>query len=134
MKVHKESKTIHILSNSILNQIKIFFFKGTVLQFHFFLESGHHGAIDLWNNRHTFFEEIRKSHLLLYFCSKIHVFAPQNYGAMQTLPRKVMEQCRLCPAKSQSLRSLPRKITETSFFAPQNYGAMQTLLREIAET
>ena len=81
-----------------------------------------------------FFEEIRKSYLQLQFCSKIHVFAPQNYGAMQTLPREVMEQCRLCPAKSQSRRSLPRKITETLFFAPQNYGAMQTLLRKIAET
>ena len=68
------------------------------------------------------------------FGSKIHVFAPQNYGAMQTLPRKVMKQCRLCPAKSQSLHSLPHKIKETLFFSPQNYGAMQTLLRKIAET
>ena len=71
---------------------------------------------------------------MLYYCSKIHVFAPQTYGAMQTLPRQVMEQCRLRPAKSQSLCSLPRKITETSFFAPRNYGAMQTLLCKIAET
>ena len=71
--------------------------------------------------------------MLLYFCSKIYVFAPQNYGAIQTLPRKVMEQCRLRPAKSQSLRSFPRKITETLFFGPQNYGAMQTLLCKIAK-
>ena len=58
-----------------------------------------------------------------------------------SLPRKIMEQC---PAKlwsnadfaprDQSLCSLPRKVTETSFFAPQNYGAMQTLLRKIMET
>ena len=53
---------------------------------------------------------------------------------MQTLPRKVMEQCRLCPAKSQSLRFLPCKITETLLFAPQNYGAMQTLLRKKTAT
>ena len=53
---------------------------------------------------------------------------------MQTLPRKIMEQCRLCPAISQSLCSLPRKITETLFFVPQNNGGMQTLLRAIMET
>ena len=111
-------------------------FKGTVLQFTFFLKSGHHGAIDLWNNCHLlkYIFLIRKFHLLLYFFSKIHVLAPQNYGAIQTLPRKFMEQCRLRPGKSQSLRCLPRKIPETSFFAPQNYGAIQTLLRKIAET
>ena len=72
--------------------------------------------------------------MLLYFCSKIHVCAPQNYGAMQTLPRKIKEQYRLCPAKSQRLCSLPRKLLETLFFALQNYGAMQTLLRKIVET
>ena len=60
--------------------------------------------------------------------------APQNYGAMQTLPRKIMEQCRLRPAKSQSLCFFPRKITETLFFAPQNYGAMRTLPSKIMET
>ena len=46
---------------------------------------------------------------------------------------KIMEQCRLCPAKSRSLHNLPRKITEPSYFAPQNYGAMQTLPRKITE-
>ena len=71
---------------------------------------------------------------MLYFFSKIYVFAPQNYGAMQTLPRKIMDQWRLCPARSQSPRSLPHKIKETLFFAQQNYGAMQTLLCEIVET
>ena len=40
------------------------------------------------------------------------IFAPQNYGAMQTLLHKIMEQCRLCPANSWSLHSLPRKIME----------------------
>ena len=40
-------------------------------------------------------------------------FAPKNYGAMQTLPRKIMEP---------------------SYFAPRNYGAMQTLPRKITET
>ena len=34
--------------------------KGTVLQLIFFLKSGHHGAIDLWNDRH----------LLKYFVKK----------------------------------------------------------------
>ena len=54
-----------------------------------------------------------------------------------SLPRKIMEQWRLCPAKSwsnadlaprrsQSLCSLPRKIKETWFLALKNYGAMQT--------
>ena len=28
------------------------------------------------------------------------------------LPRKIMEQCRICPTKSQSLHTLPLKITE----------------------
>ena len=65
---------------------------------------------------------MRKSYLFLYFCSKINRFVPQNYGAMQTLPRKIVEQCRnrpqnhrafvLCPAKLRRLRSLPRKILE----------------------
>ena len=71
-----------------------------------------------------------------------------------TLPRKIMEQCRLCPAKlwsnadfapqdhrafvlcpakSRSLHTLPRKITEPSYFAPRNYRALQTLPREINE-
>ena len=59
---------------------------------------------------------------MLYFCSKIYVFDPQNYGARQTLPHKIMEQCRLRPARSQSLCYLPRKVTETLFFAPQNHG------------
>ena len=45
-------------------------------------------------------------------------------------PHKIMEQCRLCPAKLWSLRSLPCTITEPSFFALQNYGAMQTLPRK----
>ena len=65
------------------------------------------------NHSHTkiHFRELRKSHFLLFFCSKIYGFAPQNYGAMQTFPRKI-----------QILRSLPRKITETSFFAPPNHG------------
>ena len=72
--------------------------------------------------------------MLLYFCFKFPVFALQIYGAMQTLPRKIRKQCRLRPAKSQSLCSLHRKITETLFFALQSYGAMQTLLREIVAT
>ena len=50
-------------------------------------------------------------------------FAPLNNGAFQTLLRKVMEQCRLCLAKSQrqSFRSvlnnksyLLKKITDIS--------------------
>ena len=63
---------------------------------------------------------------MLYFCPWIYVFVLLTYGAMQTWPQ-IMEQCRLCPAKSWSLRSLPHGITKLSFFAPQNYGAMQTL-------
>ena len=63
-----------------------------------------------------------------------------------SLPRKIMEQCRLCPTKLWSnadfaprdhrafVLTLPRKIMETSFFAPQNYGPMQTLLRKIMDT
>ena len=38
-----------------------------------------------------YFEELRKFHFLLCFCSKIYVFAPQNYGAMQTLLREIGE-------------------------------------------
>ena len=41
--------------------------------------------------------------------SKIYDFGSQNYVAMQTLPHKIMEQCRPCPETSQSLHSLPRK-------------------------
>ena len=52
--------------------------------------------------------------------------ALQNYGAMQTLPRKMMEEHKISPAKSRSLHTLPRKITEPSYFAPRNYGAKQT--------
>ena len=54
-------------------------------------------------------------------------FAPQNYWGMQTLPRKIMEQCRFCPAKSWSLCFSQCKIRDPSLFALQNYGAMQTL-------
>ena len=36
------------------------------------------------------------------------VFAPLKHGVMQTLPRKIMEHCRLCQ----------RKFMEPSFFAP----------------
>ena len=68
-----------------------------------------------------------------YFLPWIYGFVPWKYGAMQTLPRKIMELCRLCPAKSQSLCTLPRKITEPWYFAPRNYGAMLTLPREIME-
>ena len=53
---------------------------------------------------------------------------------MRTLPCKIMEQCRLCPAKSRTLSSLPRNIRETSFFAPRNSGALQTLLHKIMES
>ena len=53
---------------------------------------------------------------------------------MRTLPRKIKEQIRLRPAKSQSICSLPREMPATLFFAPQNYWAMQTLPREIMET
>ena len=64
----------------------------------------------------------------------MYVFAPKNYGAMQTLPRKIKEQYRLRPPKSQSLGSLPREIMETLFFALRNYGAMKTFLSEIVGT
>ena len=68
--------------------------------------------------------------VLLLICTSNYVFAPRNDGAMQTLPRKIMEQCRPCPAKSRSLHTLPRKITEPSNLAPSNYGTMQTLSRK----
>ena len=72
-----------------------------------------------------------------------------------SLPLKIMEQCRLYPAKSWSnaeftpqnhgaMQTLPREITEplflprknteTSFFAPRNFEAMETLLHKIVET
>ena len=40
--------------------------------------------------------------------------------ALETMSvtRRIMEQCRLCPAKSRSLHILPWKITEPSYFAP----------------
>ena len=90
--------------------------KGTVLQFIFIAKKR-----SLWCYRSLkkqspskiSFKEMRISHLLMYFCTEIHVCAPRNCGSMQTLP-----------AKSQSLRSL----------TPQNYGAMQTMLRKIVET
>ena len=58
-------------------------------------------------------ENLITRYFLLYFCPWIYVFAPQNYVAMQTLPRNIMEQYRLCPAKLWS----------TEDFAPQNHGA-----------
>ena len=64
---------------------------------------------------------------MLLICTWNYVFAPQNYGVMQTLPRKTMEHCRLCPTKSRSLHTMPCKIRESSYFASQNYAAMQTL-------
>ena len=73
----------------------------------------------------------------MFFAVNLHLklcLSPPNYGAMQTLLRKTMEQCRLCPTKSQSLHTFPRKIIEPSYFAPQNYGAMQTLPCKIMET
>ena len=77
-------------------------FKGNVPQNIFFFKSGHHGAIDLWNN----------SDLTKYLTTKKKAdFALQNYGvfilhphqlrSLHSLSLKIMEQCRFCPAKSQ---------------------------------
>ena len=41
-----------------------------------------------------------------------------------SLPRKIMEQCRLCLAKLWS----------NADFAPRDYGAMQTVARKITDT
>ena len=99
---------IHVLMSMLINIL--FLIKGTVPQSIFFLKGGHHGAIYPWNNSDFL-------HLKLCLCpAKLLInvdFAPQNDGAMQTLPRK---------------------ITETSFFAPQNDGAMQYLFCKIVET
>ena len=38
------------------------------------------------------------------------------------LSRKIMVQCRLCPAKLWSNAEIAHKITEPLFFALQNYG------------
>ena len=48
---------------------------------------------------------------LLLSCTWNYVFLPQNYGAMQTLPCKIMDQCRLCPTT----------LWMNADFAPQNH-------------
>jgi hypothetical protein len=70
---------------------------------------------------------------LLHYCPLIYVFA-----------RKNMERCRLCPEKYGAMQTLPREIMEPLFFGPQNYktfilcpqnyGATQTLASDITET
>ena len=49
---------------------------------------------------------------MLYFWPWIYVFAPQN------------EQWRVCPPQNYGeMQTLPRKIMKPLFFAPQNYGS-----------
>ena len=63
----------------------------TVIQSIYFLISGHHGAIDLWNNRDLIrcFEKKGKRVFKDNFCC---MFALETIS----LPRKIIEQCRLC--------------------------------------
>ena len=119
-------------STSILTYVKL-----PSRNIFFFVKSCHHEPIDLWKDIHFSKFRSRKWEYLLFCC----VFALKTLS----LPRKIMEQCSLCPVISWSntdfaprnhgpFCSLRRKITETLFFAPQNYGAMQTLPRKIMET
>ena len=69
-----------------------------------------------------YFEELKKSPLLLYFCSEINVFAPQNYGAMQTLPLKITEPSFFAPQNHGDFVLCPAKLWSNADFAPQNHG------------
>jgi hypothetical protein len=66
------------------------------------------------------YKEIRKSHLFLYFYSEIHVFAPQNYGAMQTLPRKIPDPFFFAPQNHRDFVLCPAKLWSNADFAPRN--------------
>ena len=119
--------------------------KGTLPQSIFFLKSGHHGAIGLWNNSYSpkyLLKEMITFNLWIIFAVNLHWklclclakswsnadFAPQNYGAMMTLPRKILEPSYfapqnhgafiLCPAKWQSLHTLLRKVMEQCRLGP----------------
>ena len=101
--------------------------KSTLPQSIVFPKSGHHGAIDLWNNS-DLAQQILKNGKINFSCkfaletmeqsrfcpAKLWSnadFAPQNHGALiiytaksqslHTLPREIIEQCRPCTAKSK---------------------------------
>ena len=49
-------------------------------------------------------------------------FAPQNYGAMQTLPRKIMEPSYFAPQNNGLFILCSAKLWSYADFAPQNQG------------
>ena len=48
--------------------------------------------------------------------------APQNYGAMQTLPRKITEPYYFAPQNHGAFILCPKKLWSNADFAPQNDG------------
>ena len=49
-------------------------------------------------------------------------FAPQNYGAMQTLPRKIMDPLFFAPQNKGPFIHFPTKLWSNADFAPENQG------------
>ena len=75
----------------------------------------------------------------------IYIFTTCRAYLYHSLPCKIMEQCRLCPAKLWSNADFapqihgafilcPAKLWSYADFALRNYGPMQTLPRKITET
>ena len=105
---------MHTLNNTQFNRYN----KGICPTTYFFLKSGNHGFMNFWNNNDfpKYVTKERENITWRFFC---FIF----YLEFMSLPRKIMEQYRLCPKYYGAMQTLPRKTMEPSFFAPQNYGA-----------
>ena len=62
-----------------------------------------------------------KIFILEDFCPWKYVFAPQNDGAMETLPRKIMEPSFFAPQKYGAMETFPVKLWGNADFALQNH-------------
>ena len=123
-KGHCKKRIIAWFKFYVWKHLQIYILKGTVLQLIFFLKSGHYGAV-------VYFKELRKYHFLLYFCSKIYVFALQNYGAMQTSPHEITEPLFFAPQNHGDFILCPAKLWSNADFAPQNDGDIVTGAKNI---
>ena len=49
-------------------------------------------------------------------------FAPQNYGAMQTVPREITKPTYVAPQNHRAIILCPTKLWSNEGLAPQNHG------------
>ena len=101
------------------------YLKGTILQFIYFLKGGHHDAIDLWSN----------NYILKYIFWNQENFISWFIFALKSmvLPCKIMEQCRLCPAKSWSNADFAPRDQRAFILCPAKSQRLCSLPRKIME-